>query len=500
MQKRYAVLWLPYLLTDWFLRKNQHLHQHPVVFASPMQGRMVITAVNPTAQQMGIARHMVLADAKAAVPQLHVEHDKAQRRDKLLTALALWCIKFTPAVARDGHECILLDITGCTHLWGTEQAYLSAIVRQLDAKGYQLCCAAADTIGAAWAAARHGAQALVIAPGEQLQVLAQLPVSALRLDPQSADRLCKLGFRTLGSFVHIPDAALKRRFGDELVDRLHAFLGKKEEYMQLLRPVSPYTERLPCLEPIRTKKGIEMGIDKLLVLLCQRLAGEGKGLRKARLSCYRVDGRVVTAEIGTNRASAHVPHLASLFAQKIPQIEPALGIELFVMEALSVDVAPSSQELLWRDDLGLEDHAVAELLDRMKGRDRSCQINRYLPSQQHWPERSIRAAASLSEKNTVNWPTDKPRPTRLLHPPQHIEVTAPIPDYPPMLFRYQGQVHHIKRADGPERIECEWWIEPGEHRDYYYVEDADGRRYWLFRLGHYASDGSARWYLHGFFA
>ncbi len=69
-----------------------------------------------------------------------------------------------------------------------------------------------------------------------------------------------------------------------------------------------------------------------------------------------------------------------------------------------------------------------------------------------------------------------------------------------MLFIYKRKIHQIKKADGPERIEREWWLENGEHRDYYTVEDSEGRRYWLFRLGHYSDDKSHQWFIHGFFA
>jgi protein ImuB len=88
----------------------------------------------------------------------------------------------------------------------------------------------------------------------------------------------------------------------------------------------------------------------------------------------------------------------------------------------------------------------------------------------------------------------------LLSKPEPIEVTAPIPDYPPMLFRYKNKLHKIKKADGPERIEREWWLEEGPHRDYYCVEDEDGHRYWLFRSGHYSADKDYQWFIHGFFA
>ena len=69
-----------------------------------------------------------------------------------------------------------------------------------------------------------------------------------------------------------------------------------------------------------------------------------------------------------------------------------------------------------------------------------------------------------------------------------------------MLFRYKGDIHRIKKADGPSRIEQEWWICDGLHRDYYSVEDEQGGRYWIFRLGHYNEEISPEWFIHGFFA
>ncbi len=69
-----------------------------------------------------------------------------------------------------------------------------------------------------------------------------------------------------------------------------------------------------------------------------------------------------------------------------------------------------------------------------------------------------------------------------------------------MLFRCKGKLHTIRKADGPERIEPEWWLQEGEHRDYYAVEDQDGHRYWIFRLGHYDTTKKVQWFLHGIFA
>ena len=92
------------------------------------------------------------------------------------------------------------------------------------------------------------------------------------------------------------------------------------------------------------------------------------------------------------------------------------------------------------------------------------------------------------------------RPTELLKQPEPIEVMALIPDNPPKFFVYKQVKHIIVKADGPERIEREWWLDAGEHRDYYQVEDEQGQRYWLFRSGHYDNHHRYQWFIHGFFA
>jgi protein ImuB len=218
------------------------------------------------------------------------------------------------------------------------------------------------------------------------------------------------------------------------------------------------------------------------------------------LYCYRIDGKQQQLSIGTNRATHNPTHLFKLFEPTLETIEPDLGIELFVLEAPKVEDAPPIQETLWSGSAGLDNSNIAELLDKITGRFGANSVHRWLPDERHWPERSIKPATSLQEKPTTPWRTDRPRPIHLLPKPESIEVTAPIPDYPPMLFKYKGRLHKIVKADGPERIEREWWLDQGPHRDYYTVEDEAGQRYWLFRSGHYTEEQIPHWFIHGFFA
>ncbi len=491
-------IWFRHLLTDGLALRRADLKEAPFVLAAPVKNRVVITAASALAEQQGAFTGMAVADARAAVPELLSFDDTPGKAAKLLRLLGLWCIRYTPVVAVDLPDGLLLDISGCAHLWGGERSYLKEIVLKLRAAGFDARAAIADTPGAAFAVSRFARVSPIVPVGGQAGVLAGLPPAALRLDAEILERLQKLGFRTIGPILSMPASTLRRRFGKELLLRIDQALGRVDEALVSLIPPAPYVERLPCLEPIRTAVGIEIAIEKLLSALCLRLQAEGKGLRKAVLKCHRIDGHKVQVSITTTKGSHSVSHLVRLFQLQISKIEPALGIELFILEAPRVEDMETVQEQIWAVDKGLADTALAELLDRVAGKVGAEAIRRYLPAEHYWPERSVKIATSLIEEPTTAWP-EQMRPIRLLSVPEPIEVMALLPDNPPKTFAYKDKRHIIIKADGPERIGREWWQDSGEHRDYYAVEDSGGQRYWVFRSGHY-DGGDARWYLHGYFA
>lgn len=497
-QKRFMSIWFRHLKTDWFTRRQPRLGNAAFVLAAPDHGRMIVTSANILAQKEGITTGMAVADARAVIPSLQVLDDKPELHTKILTGIAEWCIRYTPFIAVDLPDGLMLDITGCAHLWGGEKQYHGDIGKRFKTFGYDIRISIADTIGTAWAVARFGKDCLIVESGQQRSFLLSLPAAALRLESENTARLGKLGLCQVSSFISMPRTALRRRFGKHLLQRLDQALGLEEEAIIPVLTVEPYHERLPCLEPIVTATGIEIALQQLLNALCNRLVQEQKGLRAAIFKCYRIDGKTEMINIGTNRPSCNTKHLFKLFENKIDSIEPALGIELFTLDASMVEDLSPAQEKLWETAPGLDNIHLAQLLDRIEGKIGSNCIHRYMPDEHYWPERSYKPASSINEKIISEWKIDRPRPIQLLQAPEPIEVTAPIPDYPPMMFRYKGKLHKIIKADGPERIEQEWWLQEGQHRDYYCVEDEGGCRYWLFRSGHY--EDSYQWFMHGFFA
>jgi len=500
MGKRFVVIWFPCLMTDWFCKRRADLKDKAFVLCLPVRGRIIITEANTPAQQKGINKGMTVADARVIFPALAVEDDKPGQAAALLTKLCYWCIRYTPIAAIDGTDGIILDASGCAHLWGGEAAYLKDIATKFQRAGYTVHVAMADTIGAAWATAHFGNDKTIVPVAGQVNALLSLSPAALRLEPATTERLQKLGLCSIGSFISMPRTALRRRFGKHFLLRLDQALGQEQEAIAPQEPPLPYHERLPCMEPVISRYGIETALQQVLEMLCFRLRKEGMGLRMAVFKCYRTDGKTVQIQTGTNSATYNIKHLYKLFELKLDTIEPALGIELFVLEADKTEPVAPLQETLWNSNVELEDPAIAELLDRLEGKTNDILVQRFLPEENYWPELAIKQAASLKERPATEWRTDKQRPLLLLPEPELIQVSAPVPDYPPMNFRYKNKLYIVKKADGPERIERAWWLEEGLHRDYYIVEDETGNRYWIFRLGHYDEAPKPEWFLHGFFA
>lgn len=500
MNKRYLSLWFPYLLTDWWVKKNPGNTCKPIVFSIKEHNRLIVYDLNKTAADKGAYKQMTVADAKATINDLVVIEHNPEKPMQLLNAMGKWCIRYSPTVAVDMPNGLIIDMTGCAHLWGGETRYLQHIINEFKNLGYEVKGGIADTAGMAWAASHYSSHP-IIETGSTRRALLNLPPDSLRLDDETLLRIKKFGIHTVAVLMRIQRTALRRRFGYQLLHRLDQILGAAEESIFPLEHHLPYIEHLPCLELIKTRTAIEIALKTLLDKMCKRLEQEGRGLRKATLTSYRIDNKVLTTEVNTATPGNNASHLFRLFEMKINEIEPALGIELFTLQASHIETVNNAQESLWSlNQSSLEKKEISHLVDRINIKTGKQTIYRYLPVENYFPERSATRATTLKSIAGTAWNSDRPRPTLLLPFPERIQITAPIPDYPPMLFKHKNELHKIVKADGPERIESSWWIEEGDFRDYYIVEDEKGKRYWVYRSGAYSDHKAPQWFLHGYFA
>ncbi len=489
----------------------------PFALTAPGRHGAVLAAVNRQAEAEGLVPGMRLADARALLPRLAAAEARPAEDRRGLERLALWCNRFTPCCAVDGGDGLLLDIAGADHLFGGEAAMAAEVEARLAGLGFGARTGLADTPGAAWALARFGGEGRrIAAPGGAPAALAPLPVEALRIVSEDARLLRRLGLVTIGAVDALPRAALARRFprqcagagqgrerSEAVLERLDRALGRRPDPAASLPLPPACLARLAFPEPLIDLAGLEAAVARLMEELCASLERDGLGARELALLFCRVDGGTARRGVSTARATRDSAHLRRLFEGKIETVDPGFGIDAMALHAVRAE--PLAHEQFRLTEGGRGSGGLGPLIDRLQARLGEGSVSRLKPVASHLPERAERRMAPGREG--VAWPV-RPgvgqRPFRLFDRPEPVEVVAGLPDGPPALFAWRRLRRRIARAEGPERIEPEWWA--GGHdddpRDYYRVEDVEGRRYWLYRAGLYrdaGSKGPPRWYIHGLY-
>ncbi|TCL66456.1 protein ImuB [Rhizobium sp. BK251] len=420
-----------------------------------------------------------------------------------LERITLWALtQYSPVVAMDAPDGIVMDTEGADHLQGGEARMLSGIANRFRAKGLTARIAIADTWGAAHACARAITRETVIVPiGQTAKAVEKLPISALRLPEKTAGDLRTLGFRSIGELSATPRAPLTLRFGPEVGRRLDQMFGRIAEPIDPVRTPELIEVSRSFAEPIGAAETINKYVGRLVVQLVAELQRKGLGVRRIDLIVEKVDGTRQAIRAGTAKPARDVAWLSKLFRDRTEKIEPGFGIEKLSLVAVMTEPLEETQRVSSLVEDGNDD--ITPLIDLFGNRGQ--RVYRVAPVASDVPERSVRKIAASADDIEDGWTHHWPRPVRLLAHPDRIEAIALLPDHPPASITWRGKRHRVRRADGPERVFGEWWKRDSELeavRDYFVVEDDSGQRFWIFRSGDGVDPetGSHRWFLHGIFA
>lgn len=502
----------------------------PLVFVTKANNALRLTAVDALGEQLGLATGMALADARARIPGLvAVEADVAADRH-WLDLLAHSCIAFSPHVTPLPPDAICIDITGCEHLFGGEEALCDAVAAHVDAKGMTARMACAATAEAALALARHAA----LPVSDEAKAIRALPVVALGLGDEATLALLRAGLKTIGDVAGRPRATIAARFGMEAVRALEWLLGEEERPGTPLQPDKPLRFERRFAEPVAHERAVAAAFAELLREAAQEMERRGLGGRRFCLIFDRSDGKKRRLEIASGAPTRDSAPLLRLFNERIAALsdplDPGFGYDRIELHILQSDpLAPSQHGFDGEEKV---QGALTELVDRLSTRLDPGAVRRLVPQDSHIPEQAQLALPAVETRSPGRWPSppvgEPPlRPLFLFDPPQPVEVIAEVPDGPPHRFRWKKKLHEVRLFEGPERIASEWWKRPalreGEReagsdssdspcpnptrqregdltRDYYRIEDVRGRRYWIFRHGLYEEKARPKWYLHGLFA
>ena len=426
--------------------------------------------------------------------------------------MAARAVAYTPRVMPDPPDGLLLDITGCAHLFGREAALAAALAGELHrAMGVSARHALANTAAGARALVRYHVGPIT----EEAAALRALPVAALGLDVEATRTLHRAGLNRLGDLLVRPAAALAARFGAEAVTALRRLTGEEQAPLDPLPQPAPLRFEQRFAEPVAHQVVIAGHFRLLLERAARALEERGLGARRFMLVLHRSDGARHRLKIETGRPTRDPAVVLRLFDERIESLadplDPGFGYDSMVLFLAVTEPLAVRQEMLG-DAAAADEDTLAALIDRLSTRLGAGSLCRLVPRDSHVPERSQRMLPALHHPASPPWPAapagQAPRPLLLLDPPQVVMAMAEVPDGPPQRFRWRGQVHDVALCEGPERIAAEWWRQWQGHvpggavptRDYYRVEDSAGRRFWLFRHGLFEERGDPQWYLHGLFA
>jgi protein ImuB len=518
--RRILSVWLRRLATDRIERGSPSPApaETPLALAASIKSARRITALNDAAAKLGLRTGMALADARARYPALATADAEPQADLALLATIADWCDRYTPLVGLDPPDGLLLDITGCAHLFGGETELCRDLSRRFRVQGFHVRVAAADSVGAAWAVARYGSPGVV--PKEKTRgAIAPLPLGALRIDPDIVETLAQAGLKRVEDIFNFPRAPLAARFGENLIRRLDQALGREEESIVPRLPLPSYLVEQRFAEPIAREEDVLGTIGHLAGELARVLERHGEGVRRLQAALFRTDGKVQRIEIATGEPVRDRVRIGRLFADRLAvladECDPGFGFDVVRLSALAVERLDPSQACLDHSD---HTHELAHLVDRLSARFGSRRLLRLLPQDTHIPEFAVTAVpaqginrqssryASLPPQHDCHWQDSLSpvRPIRLFEQPEPVEAIAEVPDGPPVRFRWRRMLHEVAHVEGPERIAMQWWRdEKGRTltRDYFRVESREGARVWLYREGLYGRESARpRWFLHGLFA
>lgn len=462
-----------------------------------------VSAADASARKAGVHVGMPAAKAQSLFRGLMLVDANPEVDAAALERITLWALTiYSPIVAVDGSEGIVMDTYGADHLQGGELPMVTKIANQFQARKLTARVAVADSWGAAHACARAiNRETIVIPPGETVRAVEKLPIPLLRLPAKTVSDLRILGFQTIGELTNTPRAPLTLRFGPEVGRRLDQMLCRVAEPIEPIRTPELVEVSKAFAEPIGAAETINKYVGRLVAQLVDELQKRGLGVRRADLIVEKVDGKRQAIRAGTAKPVRDVAWLTKLFRDRTEKIEPGFGIEKLTLVAVMAEPLEEAQKAsaLVEDDVT----DVTPLIDIYGNRGQ--RVYRVAPVASDVPERSVQRISAAADPVAVTWVSHWRRPVRLLAQPELIEAIALMPDRPPVSITWRGKRRKIKRADGPERIFGEWWQRDSEMeavRDYFVIEDEAGERLWVFRSGDGVDPdtGSHRWFCHGIFA
>ncbi len=486
---------------------------------------------------------MTLAQAKALRADVEYGPYRPDLDEKTLEALARYMQRFTPTVATETQDVaddeslrasvpsclrafLYLDLSGCEHLFGG----LEAIVRQIGQSMHDLriptILGVGPTAGAAHAITflpatdpKARTRIRMIIPRNE-KAVEQAPLAGLRLPPEILESLHHLGLETIADLRALSRDALVPRFGNIVLQRMNQLQGTLAEPLIPLTWSTPIEARFDFDGSVADPMALEQVFRNLLGEVLPELERRGEGIRELEVTLARdpswrkMNEAVLPAQFTLNvsRPSRDTKAILNLYRcafEQLPlkaqkQSKSSLYSRNFDAGFTNLQIKVTRAQRLPHRQVALEranapdEHGWQNTLDLIRTRLGENAIEQAQLQEAYVPEKAFKripASAHEAVEETERQVASS-RPLHLLAPEELRVMSAPSHDADgvPLTFNFDGAVHRLIYAVGPERIAGQWWEGHTKTRDYFDVADDAGQRFWIFRV-----QETGKWYMHGTF-
>jgi protein ImuB len=377
----------------------------------------------------------------------------------MLEPIAAWACQFTPKVALEPPDALLVEVEGSLRYFGGEPALMAALEVGLAQMQVPAAIATAPTLRAALWRARGGGLPLT-----------ELPVSAMRTDDEAFFR--SIGVATVGEVLELPRDGLAGRCGQAVVDELDRALGRLPEPRTFFTPPQRFAAKLELPAEVSHAEALLFAARRLLVQLEGLLAAHQAGIRAFTLDLVHRDGSTSSVGIQLASPARDAGRLADLLREKLAVVQLAQPVEAIGLRAEDFAALAGRSGGLF-DDSATQAEDWAQLLERLQARLGRDAVHGVSVFPDHRPEYAWRRIEP-GDWDPHEFVQPGPRPAWLL------EKVIPVEE------------KNLDLIAGPERIACGWWDGDEARRDYF-VAGLGAALAWVYR-----EDG--QWYVHGLFA
>ncbi|MFM9967213.1 MAG: Y-family DNA polymerase [Burkholderiales bacterium] len=475
------------------------------------------------AEARGVRAGMLATAALALAPQLRIRARDTAAETESLLGLATWTAQFTPSVALEFPDALLLEVSASLRLFGGVEKIVASLRKGLVELGFTATLSHAPTARAAsWFAradicappgAKSASAALPrrpsgatadmaasisvasIDPMEKLRSdVATLPVRLLRGRADLPEALANLGIATLGELLALPRDGLARRFGQGLLDQLDQALGELADPRIFFTLPPRFHAGIELPAEITQAEALLFAGKRLLTQLAGFLTARSGGVQRFVFRLAHREGRNTAIAIGLVAASRDADHFVLLLRERLGKLSLSEPVRVLSLDAEDIQaLAGANRNLLPDDKVASAASEWPQLIERLRARLGVQAVHAIAVTPEHRPENASCPLAAEVKKPLREKLRENPqmqfafgeRPFWLLDAPRLLAEQNAVP------LHEDGPLTLLA---GPERIESGWWDGGDVKRDYFIARTPREALLWVYR------ERQAGWYLHGIFS